>query len=124
VIIAAIREPVIGAPYQAEKRSRSVQTLSDGTVITHESTGTIARDAIPAGEEGNDLPLETLEETWIARDLRLVMLRIYHDPRSGQNKIEVVELNRGEPDPALFGAPAGYSLEEQSVKAVPATGVQ
>jgi hypothetical protein len=44
-IMAAILEPVNGAPYQAEKVSRSVQTLSDGTVITHESKGMIARDA-------------------------------------------------------------------------------
>jgi hypothetical protein len=51
-------------------------------------------------------------------------LRIYDDPRSGQNKIEVVELNQGEPDPALFAAPADYSLEEQSVKAISSTRVQ
>jgi hypothetical protein len=44
-IMAAILEPVTGAPYQAEQVSRSVQTLSDGTVITHESKGMIARDA-------------------------------------------------------------------------------
>jgi len=44
-IIAAIREPVTGAAYQAEKVSRSVQTLSDGTVITQETRGLIARDA-------------------------------------------------------------------------------
>jgi hypothetical protein len=44
-IMAAILEPVTEAPYQAEKVSRSVQTLSDGTVITHESKGMIARDA-------------------------------------------------------------------------------
>ena len=86
--------------------------------------GTRTARTIPAGEDGNDLPLETVEETWIARDLRLIMLRISDDPRSGQNKVEVVELNQGEPDPALFAVPAGYSLEEQSVKAVPSTGVQ
>jgi hypothetical protein len=43
--IAAILQAVAGEPYQAEKVTRSVQTLSDGTVITHESRGMIARDA-------------------------------------------------------------------------------
>ncbi|NYF79671.1 hypothetical protein [Granulicella arctica] len=52
-IIAAIREPVTGIPYQAEKVSRSVQKLSDGTVITHEWSGIIARDA--AGRMREDL---------------------------------------------------------------------
>jgi hypothetical protein len=43
-IMAAILAPVTGEPYRAEKVSRSVQTLSDGTVITHETRGMIARD--------------------------------------------------------------------------------
>ena len=43
-IVAAIVEPVTAAPYQAEEVSRSVQTLGDGTVISHESRGMIARD--------------------------------------------------------------------------------
>jgi hypothetical protein len=44
-VMAAILQPVTAAPYQAEKVTRSVQTLSDGTVITHETRGLIARDA-------------------------------------------------------------------------------
>jgi hypothetical protein len=44
-ITAAIMQPVTAAPYQTEKVTRSVQTLSDGTVITHETRGVIARDA-------------------------------------------------------------------------------
>jgi hypothetical protein len=44
-IAAAILQPVSGAPYQAEKVSRSKQTLVDGTVITHDTRGLIARDA-------------------------------------------------------------------------------
>lgn len=44
-VIAAIIAPVTEAPYQAEKVSRSVQKLGDGTVITNETRGLIARDA-------------------------------------------------------------------------------
>jgi hypothetical protein len=44
-IMTAILEPVTDAVYQAEKVLRSEQTLSDGTVITHETRGLIARDA-------------------------------------------------------------------------------
>src|ERR1035438_8560560 len=43
-IAASILAPVSGEPYQADKVSRSVQTLADGTVITNETRGTIARD--------------------------------------------------------------------------------
>lgn len=44
-MMSALLEPVDNAPYQAEKVSHSVQTLSDGTVITHDSRGMLARDA-------------------------------------------------------------------------------
>jgi hypothetical protein len=44
-IMASIVAPVTGEPYQAEKVTRSVQKLSDGTVITHETRGMIARYA-------------------------------------------------------------------------------
>jgi hypothetical protein len=44
-IMASILDPQGGEPYQAEKVTRSVQTLADGTVITNETRGTIARDA-------------------------------------------------------------------------------
>jgi hypothetical protein len=43
-IIASMMTPVTGTPYQATKVTKSVQTLSDGTVITHETRGLIARD--------------------------------------------------------------------------------
>ena len=52
-IMAAIVQPTPGEPYQAEKVTRSTQTLSDGTVITHESKGMIARDA--AGRMREDI---------------------------------------------------------------------
>ena len=44
-ITAAILAPVTGEPYQAEKVTHSKQTLGDGTVITHDTRGLIARDA-------------------------------------------------------------------------------
>jgi hypothetical protein len=43
-VTAAILLPVTGAPYQADKITHSKQTLSDGTIITHETKGLIARD--------------------------------------------------------------------------------
>jgi hypothetical protein len=44
-ITAAILQPVAGQPYQAEKVTHSRQILGDGTVITHDTRGLIARDA-------------------------------------------------------------------------------
>jgi hypothetical protein len=79
---------------------------------------------IPAGEQGNDLPLTIIDEVWIAKDLSVAMMRVNDDPRYGKNTTEVVELNRGEPDAVLFAPPAGYKLEEQITKPVTSVGVQ
>jgi hypothetical protein len=83
-IIAAMREPVTGAPYQAEKVSRSVQTLIDGTVITHETTGIIARDAegrmreelyiVSSGQVGGREMDKTLQSATVGDPLAHTML--------------------------------------------------
>jgi hypothetical protein len=70
---------------------------------------------IPTGEEGNELPLTTMSETWGSKELNLELLEINDDPRTGKRTTEVIELIRGEPDPALFAPPAGYTIEEQKV---------
>jgi hypothetical protein len=79
---------------------------------------------IPAGREGNDLPIEIVDEVWMAKDLGLAVMSSEDDPRYGKSTSEVVELNQSEPDASLFAAPAGYKLEEHLVKTVSETSVQ
>jgi hypothetical protein len=67
---------------------------------------------IPAGEEGNQQPLEVVDEVWGSRDMALDLVRIHDDPRRGKSTMEYEELNLGEPDPAMFAPPAGYKVEE------------
>ncbi len=78
---------------------------------------------IPAGEVGNQQPLEIVDEFWQSRDMALVLLRIHDDPRQGKSTTEYEELTLGEPDAALFALPAGYKVEEQHPNVEPA-GVQ
>jgi hypothetical protein len=100
-------------------RSENLGTRSvDGVLCDGSRTVRI----IPAGEEGNDLPIEELDELWIARDLGLAMLRIDDDPRTGRNTVEVVDLKMAEPDASLFAPPAGYTLQEQSTKVLTSVG--
>jgi hypothetical protein len=67
---------------------------------------------IPAGEEGNELPLEVIDESWRSRELGLTLMMIKDDPRQGRTVVEFEELSLAEPDPALFAAPAGYKVED------------
>jgi hypothetical protein len=80
---------------------------------------------VPAGLDGNAQTMEFPDEIWIARDLQLAVLNISDDPTFGaRTTTEVVELSQAEPDASLFAAPAGYTLEEQSMKILDGVGAQ
>jgi hypothetical protein len=67
---------------------------------------------IPAGEEGNELPLEVIDEMWVSKRLELTLMMIHDDPRQGRTTAEFEELSLAEPDPSLFAVPPGYKVED------------
>jgi hypothetical protein len=67
----------------------------------------------PIGFFGNDRPVATVSESWQSPDLKLVVLNIFEDPRSGRQTIEVTNIDRAEPDPSLFAPSQGYEIKEQ-----------
>jgi hypothetical protein len=75
--------------------------------------GTRTTRTLPAGEEGNDLPLVLIKETWMSNEFGVVLMSINDDPRRGRLVTEYEELDRGEPDPSLFTPPADYKVVEQ-----------
>lgn len=66
---------------------------------------------VPAGRSGNDAPITKTLETWTSPDLELVMKEQWDDPRSGERIVELDNLSRTEPDPALFRPPSGYIVK-------------
>jgi hypothetical protein len=77
-----------------------------------ESLGTRATYTIPAGEIGNTLPIEVVEETWYSPELQLMVLTKSRDPRSGETTYRMTNLNRSEPDHSLFEIPADYTVTQ------------
>ena len=89
------------------------ESLGTKNIAGVEASGSRTTRTIAPGEEGNDLPVVTINERWEARTPRLVLLETDEDPRRGKWTSEVIEFTRGEPDPALFAPPQGYAVEEQ-----------
>jgi hypothetical protein len=83
-----------------------VQTLQ-GLPVSDVKTTTI----VPPGRVGNDAPITKTREVWTSSDLKLVMKEQWNDPRSGERTLELENLSRAEPDPALFRAPQGYEVK-------------
>jgi hypothetical protein len=92
----------------------NVENLGSRTIGGVTADGTRTSFVIPAGKEGNSDPLTITHESWISSDLKLEVLRIDSDPRSGTTTMELSNIDRNEPQPNLFQAPEGYTVQERS----------
>ena len=70
----------------------------------------------PVDALGNDRPITNVSETWISRELGLVVSRTTSDPRSGETTLRLLNLSRAEPDASLFQPPADYRIEDVTPK--------
>jgi hypothetical protein len=86
------------------------QQLIEGVMCEGRRTTT----TIPAGAAGNELPINIVNEQWYSPELQVYMLTKQSDPRSGETVYRLTNINRSEPDHALFEVPSDYTLRDQS----------
>lgn len=67
----------------------------------------------PEGLDGNDQPLVRVCENQYSEELKLTILSKCSDPRAGDSVTRLENLERTEPDPALFQVPADYTVVEE-----------
>jgi hypothetical protein len=53
---------------------------------------------IPAGAIGNPQPIRMSAEQWYGKDLQVVVEATYHDPRTGETRYRLSNIDRAEPD--------------------------
>ena len=75
-------------------------------------TGTRTTVTIPVGAEGNEQPMQIVDERWYSPDLQTNIKTIHSDPRMGQTVFTVTNVTRAIPDASLFQLPAGYQMTE------------
>ncbi len=63
---------------------------------------------IPAGQIGNERPIEIVREVWTSPELMVTLQSRDFDPRSGETLYRLSNLRRGEPDAALMRVPPDY----------------
>ncbi|HEX3374118.1 MAG TPA: hypothetical protein VHS13_07915 [Edaphobacter sp.] len=102
----SVRDPNLRPETKTEK-------LGGKTIAGVYAEGTRLTVNYPVGFFGNDKPIITFHETWMSSDLKLVVLSVDDDPRTGTRITEVTNLDRGEPNPALFQVPEGYTIRDQ-----------
>jgi len=72
--------------------------------------GTRSTVTIPAGDIGNDRPINIVDERWYSPDLQMTIMTKHSDPRSGETSFALKNINRSSPPPNLFEVPSDYTV--------------
>jgi TonB family protein len=97
-----------GAPEQKGK----TESLGKQTIEGVEAEGTRTTATIPAGEIGNERPIEIVSERWYSPELQVVVMSRHSDPRFGETSYRLTNIDRGEPARSLFEVPADYTVTD------------
>ena len=113
---------VIAAPPPPGMRARDmrdmplpkpkVESLGKQTIEGVEAEGTRDTITIPAGEIGNEQPIQIVSERWYSPELQTVVLSRHSDPRFGETTFRLTNITRTEPARTLFEVPSDYTIKE------------
>ncbi len=98
-----------------------VQPLGRQTIAGVEADGVRVTIRVPAGALGNAAQIETVYETWIALDLRMLVKSVVSSPLGGTHTYLLTSINRVEQPRSLFEVPAGYPTREMGVRRIGVT---
>ena len=104
------------AQFAASSPDTKAQSLGKQMMEGVQVEGTRETVSIPAGQMGNEKPIEIVTERWFSPELKIDVLRKHADPRFGETTYRVTGISRSEPSRILFEVPPDYKVEEPSVK--------
>jgi hypothetical protein len=102
------RGPGRSANSQNVKTESLGRQTMEGVVVD----GTRTTLTIPAGQMGNEQPINVVTERWYSAELQAVVLLKRSDPRNGETVTKLANVSRAEPSRTLFEAPADYKVTE------------
>ena len=105
---------LIEARVRGEADAKNVKTESLGkqTIEGVSADGTRSIRTIPAGEIGNEQPINIVSESWYSAELQTVVMSRHSDPRFGESSYRLTNINRTEPAASLFQVPSDYTVKE------------
>jgi hypothetical protein len=103
-VVAAGRGGPGGTPKTEKLETRVIEGV--------QAEGTRTTMTIPAGQIGNERPIEMVTESWYSPELKMTILTRISDPRAGETVTRLTNINRSEPLRSFFEVPAGYTVQE------------
>jgi hypothetical protein len=98
--------------FEMAERDAKNETLGKSMVEGVQAEGTRHTVTIPAGQIGNDLPIDMVTESWYSSELQMVVMTKSSDPRFGETVYRLTNINRSEPARNLFEVPSDYTIQE------------
>jgi hypothetical protein len=90
-----------------ESHSEDLGTQTMQGIAAH---GTRTTRTIPAGQIGNDKPIDIVTEVWTSPDLQTIVYSKRSDPRTGEQIFQLNNIVRSEPDASQFTVPSDFKL--------------
>ena len=90
----------------------AVEQLGTQSIQGLQATGTRTTITIPAGQMGNSLPIQIVDEVWRSPDLQVIVQSTHSDPRMGTTVYTLNNVSRTDPSPTLFQVPADYTIKD------------
>jgi hypothetical protein len=100
---------------RGEKRG-TTESLGRQTIEGVEAEGTRTTMTIPAGEIGNEQPIQIVSERWYSPELQVIVMSRHTDPLVGETVYRLTNIVRGEPSRTLFEVPGDYTIKESPVQ--------
>lgn len=90
----------------------ATESLGKQTIEGVVAEGTRNTMTIPAGEVGNEQPINIVWEKWYSPELQTVVLSKHSDPFMGETVYRLTNVVRSEPARSLFEVPGDYTIKE------------
>jgi hypothetical protein len=93
-----------------EQAQATTEDLGWQTIEGVLANGTRITRTIPAGQIGNEKPINIVTEVWTSPDLKAIVYSKRSDPRMGEQTFRLTTIVRTEPDPSLFTVPSDFKI--------------
>ena len=109
-----VRQRILPPQPAGEPNYPGAEDLGYTTLNGMQAKGVRVTRTIPAQFSGTGQPVQVTDEFWYSEDLHMNILERHLDPRSGEQTVAILSIQREEPPASLFEMPAGYKIVDMT----------
>ena len=110
--MAVVSGDVATFSFKASDHEPKREELGKQPIEGVEAEGHRETVTIPAGEIGNEQPIQIVSESWYSPELQVIVMSRHSDPQIGETVYRLTNINRTEPAHSLFEVPSDYAVKE------------